>query len=167
MHLLGYGLAPAAVKQRQHGRRAQTEQCARGTEPAQKTGTFQTRRCVKGEDRIERRSCNTHLGICGGDTALCRRDIGPPFEQFRGNTGGNLGRFAGQRFENQSEVGRRFSDEDGNGMFEFRTLDRNVQSLRARRFELSLRLRDVGFGCDTSSEAVLRQVEGFLITVNG
>ena len=52
-------------------------------------------------------------------------------------------------------------------MFEFRTLDRNVQSLRARRFELSLRLRDVGFGCDTSSEAVLRQVEGFLITVNG
>ena len=88
-------------------------------------------------------------------------------QQLGGKAGGNGGRTAGERLVGNVEGGCGLADEDGDGVFVLRALDAEVDELRARLFQLRLRLGDIALGAESALEADLREIECLGVCVDG
>ena len=88
--------------------------------------------------REERRLGDADQRVLFLHGALSLRDIGPPFEQGRGNCHRGARRRAGQVVMADGQFGGRAADQHGDGVFVLRAQHAGIDFLRLRGFELGL-----------------------------
>jgi len=102
-----------------------------------------------------------------GHAAFGGGDIGAALEKFGGECAGDYGRLSVERRWRDGEFGGRFSDEDGDGVFELSAGYGDVGVLHARGIELGLGLGYIGFGSYSALKAIECELEGVGVGLYG